>query len=1135
MSPTSDRNPSRSRRGSGASRAGGRSRPEAQLRAISELLGGELLSGEPAQSLPRLSEAAARLLEVERAGVWALSGDGRVLRCVDQFARSADQHATGAELAVDEHPAYLKALRESDAVRAGDVRRKVALQSLRAALRASGTGAELDVPIRSAGRLIGVLCLGHQGGPRRWSDGEVRLASLLAASAGLLLQQLERQRAARVSCESEEQLRLAIESTEDGVWDWDLEKGEMRCSDRMATMLGYEPGELRQSAASFSAMLHPDDAAETSRRFEEHVAGTASSYQHVLRMRHKGGHYVWLRSRGKIVARDASGRPLRVIGTNVDVSEQKRVEEELRRKNSLLDAIREVQDRLILTTDMNAAFERMLDAVLRLTQSEYGFISEVVIGQDGEPHLKTQAITNIAWDEATRAFYSQHASSGLVFANLKTLFGAVLTSGQPVLTNQPDDDPRSGSQPSGHPALRSFLGLPFFDQGRLVGMVGVANRAAGYTLQMAAELAPFLATCATLTAALRDRQRSRAALHELDRFFETAVDPLCVLDAAGTIGRANPAFANRLGYATAQVRDRPLLDFIHGEDHAATRGAFSALRGGAESVGFETRCLCRDGSVRWLSWSAAASDSGDVYASARDITEMRQAEEERRRLVALVENSADCICLAALDGRINYANTAAQSLLGISLSPTQPLHLSELAEPEERARSESDWQELMRNGWSSGPRRFRNRQTGNLLFVEVMYFYTHDERGQPEAVACVVRDVTERQRLTEQLIQAQKMEAVGRLAGGIAHDFNNILTAIQGCASLLQESLYRHPDADLTREILAASERAAALTRQLLALSRKQLLSPMPVDLGSVLTSLRGMLQQLVGRPIRVRIDVEPGLVQVRLDPNRIEQVIVNLAVHARDAMPDGGELRIAARNVTIAAPATGEPGPAASPLAPVEHVELTFTDTGRGLSDELRSHLFEPFFTRGGPGRGSGLELATVYGIVTQSGGHISVESAPDSGTTFRLLFPISTAVPAPTTLLSSPVEGGHERVLIVEDDKEVREMLSFSMRAVGYEIFEAVDGLDAIELLDRTGLQPDLLVTDVVMPNLGGHELARHMQQRQPRLRVLYMTGYTDDPALHLGLNQGSFSVLSKPFRPEQLARAVRALLDAPESPPS
>jgi CheY-like chemotaxis protein len=274
---------------------------------------------------------------------------------------------------------------------------------------------------------------------------------------------------------------------------------------------------------------------------------------------------------------------------------------------------------------------------------------------------------------------------------------------------------------------------------------------------------------------------------------------------------------------------------------------------------------------------------------------------------------------------------------------------------------------------------------------------------------------------------------------------------------------------------------------------------------------------------------------QVRLDPNRIEQVIVNLAVHARDAMPDGGELRIAARNVTAALPPVETGAAASAPSTPADsfdHVELTFTDTGRGLSEELRAHLFEPFFARGGPGRGSGLELATVYGIVTQSGGHISVESGPDSGTTFRLLFPISTAA-APATLLSNPVVGGHERVLIVEDDKEVREMLSFSMRAADYEIFAAVDGLDAIELLERTGLQPDILVTDVVMPNLGGHELARHMQQRQPGLRVLYMTGYTDDPELSLGLVHGSFTVLSKPFRPEQLVRAVRALLDAPESP--
>jgi two-component system cell cycle sensor histidine kinase/response regulator CckA len=1018
---------SRSGRHPGGARAGRLGIAEC-VRTLLESIRGERASGPDTEHWMRqLTECAARVLNVERAGVWSLEpalpqepmespaepqpeppGATDSLLCIDEFVRTGSQHLSGARLLLHDQQEYLQALREEDVIPAQDVRRHRATHGLvERGLRELGVVSSLEVPIRSAQKTLGVLRLLHVGTRRRWRANEVLLAVALASGAALMRERMEQGRTDDHLRLNEEQLRLAIQSTEDGLWDWDIVSGEMRSSLLWGGMLGYEPGTIAPTAEAYATLIHPDDLPGVNQRYADYVQGRASEFHSVHRMRHRSGRWIWVRSRGKIVARTTDGQPLRIIGTNVDISEHKRIEAELRSKNALLDAIRDAQDRFIVAPDMKATFERMLSTVLRLTQSEYGFIAEVQRDAAGQPILKTHAISNIAWDEPTRSFYEQHAPAGLVFANLDALFGAVLTSGRPVLANEPSFEPRRGGVPAGHPPLKAFMGLPFFHQGEMLGVVGVANPPSGYSEESVEELAPLLATCASLTAALRERDRSRVAEQERDRFFEMAVDPLCILDPEGTLRRVNAAFAQRIGYTPAEISGRPFLEFVHPEERTATRSVLQAMRSVSERVRFESRCLCRDGSSRWLSWNAtAASERGDIYAIARDITEQRQAEEER-------------------------------------------------------------------------------------------------------------------QRLTEQLIQAQKMEAVGRLAGGIAHDFNNILTTIQGCGSLLQQSLYRHPDAELANEILSASERAAALTRQLLAFSRKQLLSPILLDLGKVISSMRGMLQQLLGEQIKLRVSVAPGVGQVRVDPSRIEQVIVNLTVNARESMPDGGELRISVRGLP---PPEAPPG-ASDSERPAGQVELVFSDNGQGLSEESRAHLFEPFFSSKGSGRSSGLGLATVYGIVTQSGGRISVESVPGGGTSFCIVFPTSSTASAPST---GRARGEH--VLVVEDDKAVREMLIYTLRALDYQVFAAVDGLDAIELQERTGLQPDLLLTDVIMPNLGGPDLARHMQQRQPGLRVLFMTGFSGDADLQRGLAERSFAVLQKPFMPNQLARAVRALLDAP-----
>jgi signal transduction histidine kinase len=394
----------------------------------------------------------------------------------------------------------------------------------------------------------------------------------------------------------------------------------------------------------------------------------------------------------------------------------------------------------------------------------------------------------------------------------------------------------------------------------------------------------------------------------------------------------------------------------------------------------------------------------------------------------------------------------------------------------------------------------------------------------------------ERQRAEEALAQserqfrqAQKMEAVGRLAGGIAHDFNNLLTVIMGYSHVLAAELGReHPLYDKIDETQKAGERASMLVRQLLAFSRKQPLEPKHLSLNTVVTNLEGMLQRLIGADIRLVIKLDPGNRQVRADQAQLEQVLMNLVVNSRDAMPNGGTLTIETAQVELAK----SPLYRVDPLPPGPYVKLSVRDTGIGMDRETQAHIFEPFFTTKEEGKGSGLGLSTVYGIVTQSGGGIDVTTRVGHGTRFDIFFP---RVPVDADASSSPEistrpAGGSETILLVEDDAGVRILLRDSLRKLGYRVIEAKQGLEACLLASQEIDQLDLLLTDMVMPGMGGRELAQHLITMKPDLRILFISGFTDDVGILTDHEQGRSGFLQKPFTPEVLARTVRTILDAP-----
>jgi two-component system, cell cycle sensor histidine kinase and response regulator CckA len=379
----------------------------------------------------------------------------------------------------------------------------------------------------------------------------------------------------------------------------------------------------------------------------------------------------------------------------------------------------------------------------------------------------------------------------------------------------------------------------------------------------------------------------------------------------------------------------------------------------------------------------------------------------------------------------------------------------------------------------------------------------------------------------KQFRQAQKMEAVGRLAGGIAHDFNNLLTVIMGYSHVLSAELGReHPLHGKIEETQKAGERAAMLVRQLLAFSRKQPLEPKHLSLNNVVANLEGMLERLIGADIRLVITLDPLNSQVRADQAQLEQVLMNLVVNARDAMPQGGTLTIETAQVNL----TKCPLYHVDPLPPGPYVKLSVGDTGSGMDRDTQAHIFEPFFTTKEEGKGSGLGLSTVFGIVTQSGGGIDVTSRVGKGTKFDIFFPMvaADAQPSDPAHASGQPAGGSETILLVEDDASVRILLRDALKKLGYRVVEAKNGLEACLLASQELERLDLLLTDMVMPGMGGRELAQHLITVKPDLRVLFMSGFTDDIGILAGHERGASGFLQKPFTPEVLGRTVRKLLD-------
>ena len=517
-----------------------------------------------------------------------------------------------------------------------------------------------------------------------------------------------------------------------------------------------------------------------------------------------------------------------------------------------------------------------------------------------------------------------------------------------------------------------------------------------------------------------------------------------------------------------------------------------------------------------------------IISSVRDITERRRTEAEVRSLVTAIEQTTETVVITDLNGTIQYCNPAFERITGYSKEEAigqNPRVLKSGKHGKEVY--QSLWTTIMQGKVWAG-RLTNKKKDGSLYEEDATISPIRDASGTISGFVAVKRDVTEQLQLERQLLQAQKLESVGRLAGGVAHDFNNLLTVINGYSGfLLDEMAAQDPLRSYADEIKIAGERAASLTKQLLAFSRKQIIEKRAVDINTTIRESAPMLQRLIGEDIALETHLDDSLGQVLSDPDQIHQVLMNLAVNARDAMVDGGRLAIETTNVEIDAAVSTLIQDSA---VPGRYVLLTVSDTGGGMDETTRQHIFEPFFTTKEVGKGTGLGLSTVYGIVRQSGGWIDVWSPVGVGTSFKIFLPRIEGCSAREGDESGTVtENGAETILVVEDQRSVLDFTGAALRRFGYHVLEASNGVEGIAVAEGYSGQIDLLLTDVVMPGMNGKELAHRLKELRPDLRVLFISGYTADVIAHRGVLDPGVAFLHKPFSPDELAAKIRETLTA------
>ena len=934
----------------------------------------------------------------------------------------------------------------------------------------------------------------------------------------------EKARLVRLLHDRETTYRAMFDNAIEGMFQTTPEGKYIAANRALARMFGYEsPEQMIGSVSDIGRQLYADPARREFLFEALKNQDTVSDFEAEF-LRADGGTF-WARGNVNAV-RDGGGKLLYLEGTAEDISARHWGEQRRRLQDATARVLGEA-------ASVVEARPKILESICAILEWKMGAVWDV----DAQAGLLRCVEIWHTPDVDIAEFEEENA--GTTYESGSGLAGAVWQSGEPKwIANLAAEASFAAARIAVKSGMGSAFGVPIAVRGEVRHVLEF------FSPKIASHDPELLQTLSVIGGQLGhliERKNAEEALRKSEMrkaaIFDAALDCIVSFDAEGRIGAFNPAAERAFGYSAAEVLGReavavmvpePMCDLLR---RALARSESSPelhMRSGRR---FEMRAVRRDGTQFpvEVTVSRVVIDGAPLFtAYLRDIAARKKAQHATAELAAVVENSNDAIVVCTLEGVVSSWNIGAERIYGYTAAEAvgQPL---QMIFPPDRSDEFPQMLTAVNRGESlANYETVRLRKDGRKIGVSLTDSPIRAERGRITGVSSIARDITERKRLEEDLLQSQKMDAVGRLAGGIAHDFNNILTAIVGYSDLLlsqvseQQTMHKH----LT-QIRKAADFAAALTGQLLAFSRRQPLHPRVFGLNDTVRGLQKMLQRVIGEDVKVVTNLCALSGRIKADPSQIEQVLLNLCVNSRDAMPRGGTIRITTEDTTYAL----DDEDAVNTMPAGEYVKLTIADTGEGIPPEVLKHVFEPFFTTKEKGHGTGLGLATCYGVVKQSGGYISLKSGVGAGTTFAIFLPRVDEAGAKPPLHGTPgkLPGGHETILYVEDEITVRNVTAQILRALGYTVLEAGDGLSARQVVEmEMGRAIDMLFSDVVLPDAGGRELSDWMRARSEQTKLLFTSGYIDESILRRHGLEGGTAFLQKPFSPMELARKVRETMD-------
>ncbi len=954
--------------------------------------------------------------------------------------------------------------------------------------------------------------------------------------------------------DSEARWQVAIESAGDGLWDWDILANRAYYSPQWKRMLGYEVAEIGDTLAEWERRVHPDDLAAATERVRSHVEGRTAEYRSEHRLRCKDGTYKWVLDRGRVIARTPDGRATRMIGTHTDISRARAHKAEIERLNRLYAALSQVNQSVVRAETRARLFDEVPRALV-----EFGGFRMAWIGWL-DPETKAVTVAGAHGDETGYLDGIRISASDRPEGNGPV--GTAIRDERACVWNDFLADPRTEPwrAKAVRAGLRATAGFPIRRAGVVCGALTVYAGEVGYFGTREVALLEEVASDLSFAIDHVEQEARRAEAEERLRRSERG---LAAAQSLARLGSWEMDLATGKGAWSAEMyvltgrnpADGPpdyagFLDLVHPQDRLVVQTLMDRVIAEGRSDATEFRSHPDRGPLRFFVGhvSAHLDAAGRVAAvtgTTHDITERAMAERAALRgeaeLAAIYDHTPLMMCV--LNERhdvVRMNRTMAGAVAAGAHGRLGDLLRCAHAGPDPGGcGSAADcgacaFRRAVVAAFETGATTKQAEITlpsgecGRTRDLHLLLSIAPVPGAEPPKVLVCLEDVTERWQLQAQFLQAQKMEAVGQLAGGVAHDFNNMLAVIIGRVEMVLMRLdSSSPNWSDLQEVEQAATRSAELTRQLLAFARKQTARPQVLDLNDTVSGTLKMLRRLIGENIELTWSPGPAAWAVRIDPSQVDQVLANLAVNARDAIDGAGRLAIATETAVVTE-AWSLDHPDATPG---EYVVLCVADTGCGMSPDVRAHVFEPFFTTKDVGKGTGLGLATVYGIVRQNGGFIDVTSAVGQGCTFRMYLPRFAGELAPRGVeAAAPPPGGAETILVAEDEPSILRLAETILARLGYQVLAAGSADAALALAASHAAPIDLLLSDVVMPNMNGRELAERLGAARPEMRTLFMSGYPADVIARSGVPGEHIRIVAKPFTIDALAREVREALDAP-----